>query len=209
MSARGAGLKAVPKTDRYTPVLPGALHLGVVRAHRFELVDKDGRTRGGIGFTDDGTPAIILADDDGRHLVIRASLELHADGPRLHLNRGKGSQALALGVTEDMAGLRFDTRAGKARMVFGLDSHDVAIASVFGRNGSTRRFLKKPFHGPTLADLRGIFRPLARAGKKAEFIRQLAERWDITEGAEDLWRKVRKAVRAEAGASRKPKAVAS
>ncbi len=85
----------------YTSVAPGPAPFDILQARRFELVDETGRIRARLGFTDDGDPTLILCDDDGQQLRIRAELRLDAEGPCVVLSDKRGVRRLTLSVKKN------------------------------------------------------------------------------------------------------------
>ena len=176
----------------YKPLAPGSMiPFHAVQATRFELVDDQGHVRGGMGFTDQGEPAIFLVDDIGGGLRLRADMVLHEDGPSLALMDPRGKGELTMRVSDDGAiGINFSDQSGRSRMVFGLDDKVVPIAAIFDKRGKTIRFAKHGWKVPTTRAVEKRLAPLAAAGKKTEFINMVVDLLNIddTQDAEELWR---------------------
>ena len=70
----------------------------IIRARSFELVDKDGKLRAGLGLSDYGGPSLFLYDKNGKN---RAGLGL-ADGVPILMIRDKdGKTRAGLGLSDD------------------------------------------------------------------------------------------------------------
>lgn len=116
----------------YDPLCKGAVPFDVVQAHRFELVDRNGQIRGGLGFTDDGDPALLLCEyRDGRR-VVRAELRLADEGPRFRLFNADGEARAMLALADDEVGLTLIDAHGQS-LLLGLDEESVTLRLADGR----------------------------------------------------------------------------
>lgn len=130
------------RRPHYDPLCKGAVPFDVVQAHRFELVDQDGRIRGGLGFTDDGDPALLLCEyRDGRR-VIRVELRLADEGPRFRLFNAEGEARAMLALADDEVGLTFTDAQGQS-LLLGLNEKGVTLRLADGRGQYVRLGLEE------------------------------------------------------------------
>lgn len=174
----------------YTPVVPGPVPFDCIRAHQFQLVDATGAICGGMGFDDSGDPTIVLTQDSGKQIRIRASLTLDKRGPGLVLADASGTHRLTLSVNDGNPAVMFSDAAGNPRLAFWMHGGERIFGKTWDRKGKPVEFVRRAFPLPGPAHEETIFLPLARKGRKADFARALADTFNIhdAEGAEELWR---------------------
>jgi len=181
---------------------------GAVYTHALYLVDPEGRKRGGLGFTDDGAPTMMLLDSAG---TVRVSLVVTPDdAPALYLADGAGRPRLSLRVGADGSlGLRLLDPDERPRAVFGLKGDGAPIIGTLGTQGEelwgfpaptpSRDTLAAELLGYACADDREGFRiALERAGLLAD-----------VETVETGWQAARAEVAKAAPAARGPAPVTS
>lgn len=183
---------------RYRPLAGGqAVPFGIVRAHRFELVDRQGRIRGGLGFARDGSPALALFDAEGRPHA-RAELGLRRDGPSLALTDSRGAVRLLARCTEEMTALFINDAKGRTRLLLGLDPK--GIVRVVSLDGRGEVFPFRQSQGRLDPDeMERTLRPLVEAGDRDGFARALIERYGICDSQHigEVWALSRKLVAKE------------
>lgn len=128
----------------YKPLSPGCkVPFHVVQAHRFELVDGQGRIRGGLGFTDAGDPTVMLVDAPGtkgeRMLRVRAELRLDHEGPVLLFTDARRTHRLTIGLKEKMVGICFWDAPGQPRLMLGVDPKLGVVCEAFTKQGASLR----------------------------------------------------------------------
>jgi hypothetical protein len=91
---------------------------GVVRAHRFELVDATGEVRAVLGFSQAGDPALLMLEEAKPAVILQVSNQ-YAD---LSLLDADTQSRVTLTVTRDgdWSGLKMADGDGRPRAVFGL-----------------------------------------------------------------------------------------
>lgn len=100
----------------YDPIVPGyAVPFDVVQARRFELVDRNGRIRGGFGFTANGSPMVALTEDHGGGVRIRAAMFLDPTGPRISLCDAEGKSRVVLGFLDESGEAVIGWRDGQGK----------------------------------------------------------------------------------------------
>ena len=118
----------------------------IVRAARFELVDRDGTCRATFGFHDDGTPALDIMDREGR---IRASVGVMFNGaPIIGVYDEAGQVSVGLTVLTDGtsalhlcgrdgsgAGLNIDP-AGQSGLILSAPGGDTLVGLTANSNGA-------------------------------------------------------------------------
>ena len=115
-----------------------------VKAHKFTLVDADGKTRAELGLnTGPNGPGLKLFDENGN---MRVGLGLLPDGPNLTLRDENGKTRVSLNVTKD--------------------SICSSILSLSGENGRTGAALSTD--GLLLTDANGKMRAMLAVGKDGD-----------------------------------------
>lgn len=114
------------RRPRYDPLCKGAVPFDVVQARRFELVDRRGRTRGGLGFTDDGDPALLLFENRAGRRIVRTELRLAEEGPRFRLFNAEGEARAMVALADDEVGLTLIDARGQS-LLLGLDEKGVTL----------------------------------------------------------------------------------
>lgn len=112
-----------------------------VRAKRFVLTDKDGKTRAELYGEPDGSIALRLADRNG---VVRAGLSVGADGfPHLALNGADGRpRALLTARPDDWPTLVFFDKWGKRRLALDVGLGGWPVLALADERGDDRAVLQ-------------------------------------------------------------------
>lgn len=121
-----------------------------VRAHRFVLVDKDGKIRAGLSAGPDGKAGLALADKDGK---IRAGLGVTPDGsPGLALADKNGTRRAGLTVSGDgTVSLDFTDKDGKSRAELAVLDYGSPVLFLRSNDGTPRAmFGFMTDHSPTI-----------------------------------------------------------
>jgi hypothetical protein len=169
-----ASVTPIRPEKKYQPFAPGAARFDVVQARRFELVDAAGQIRGGLGFTDDGDPMLLLCD--GPKLTMRAKLTLdQKKGAMLQLGDRKGRPQITLAVGNDspVTGIVIADARQAPRLLLGINENNVVVTGLYdstGRQIEVLKRFKRKSPGATPPPLTA----LAKAGKKREFIEAMA-----------------------------------
>jgi len=95
----------------FSPLAPGAR---VIKAERFELLDKNGNIRAELGTQPDGS-AILAFVNNGKASVLLRGVET---GPRLHLTATDGAYA---GLSASSAGVVMAMSQGKSEVSLVID----------------------------------------------------------------------------------------
>lgn len=139
----------------------------VVRAERFELVDKTGQLRGGMITSEDGTASIALSDRNGRPMII-AGVEKDGRNATFSISDDSGRERIVLKMSEDgipLAILRgndgknrlrvslsgtgspqilLGDKEEKERLILVVDEEDKPALILLDKDGKTRGGLTLP-----------------------------------------------------------------
>jgi len=160
-------------------------HTEVIRAGKFEVVDKDGKVRAGLMVKDGESPTLSLFDKEGNDLVLmslsstgeavlafrdkgpkaRLSLTLLKEGPRVDLwdTEGKNIRAALRTGADGAPLLELFNKYTERRAAFGIDKDDKPGLSFDDQTGKTR--LTLGLEGEGVAFLRLLDKEnVARAG---------------------------------------------
>jgi hypothetical protein len=166
------------------PVLP------LLRANRFELVDPAGKTRGGIGFSDQGYPILALTDDVAEKLTIRAELSITNEGPGLALNDPAGRRRLVLLARDTgVSSLSLRDEKGHIRFCAALEPDGKVQAVAFDSRGQRWDLVRQPGNKrPFKQKIKAIEAATNRDGKRG-FIRGMGETFGVYDHAQldGLW----------------------
>jgi hypothetical protein len=103
----------------------------VVRAHKFELLDDNGKVRASLDLLRD-QPTLNLLDENGK---LRVALSADNGGPSLALSDGNGRTRASLKVTENGSAFALTDENGISRLVLNVDKNGPGGLGLLDKDG--------------------------------------------------------------------------